>query len=148
MPSTFTSERADALPPTGTAPARSAGHAAPLGATVDPAGVNFSVFSKYATGIDLLLFDREDAARPARVVPIDSATNRHYHYWHVFVPGAQVGQLYGYRATGPFDPANGHRFDPGKVLLDPYGRACVVPAGYDREASSGKGDNAATAMKS
>ncbi len=122
--------------------------AAPLGATVTDAGVNFSVFSKHATGIELLLFDRVDDARPVRTVPIDPRTNRHYHYWHMFVPGVRAGQIYGYRASGPFDPANGHRFDPKKVLLDPYGRGVVVPDGYSRDAASGDGDNAPTAMKS
>ena len=64
---------------------------APLGATVSPTGVNFSIFSKHATGLELLLFDRDDDARPARVIPIDPATNRQYHYWHVFVPGLRAG---------------------------------------------------------
>ena len=59
-----------------------------------------------------------------------------------------LGQIYGYRAQGPYDPANGMRFDPAKVLLDPYGRAVVVPKNYSRDAARGAGDNAATAMKS
>ena len=113
-----------------------------------PGGVNFSVFSKHATGLDLLLFDRDDDARPARVIPIDPATNRQYHYWHVLVPELAAGQIYGFRASGPFDPANGHRFDPAKVLLDPYGRGVVVPKGYDRAAAMREGDDTATAMKS
>jgi glycogen operon protein len=121
---------------------------APLGATLVAGGVDFSVFSRDASRIELLLFDRVDDARPARVVPIDAAANRHYHYWHVFVPGVQRGQLYGYRASGAFDPARGLRFDPLKVLLDPYGRGVVVPDGYSRSAAAMSGDNAATAMKS
>jgi len=124
------------------------GKSSPLGATILPGGVNFSVFSRGARGVDLLLFDREDDPRPARVIPIDPLTNRAYHYWNVFVPGLQAGQLYGYRVHGPFDPANGMRFDPGKVLLDPYGRAVVVPGNYSRDAARLEGDNAATAMKS
>src|SRR6185369_17812042 len=111
------------------------GATAPLGATVTADGVNFSVFSKYATGVDLLLFDRDDDARAARVVPIDPLASRRYYYWHVFVPGLRPGQIYGFRASGPFDPANGHRFDAEKVLLDPYGRGVAVPRGYDREAA-------------
>ena len=122
--------------------------AAPLGATVVEAGANFSIFSKHATGIDLLLFDRVDDARPAQVISIDPATNRQYHYWHVFVPGIQSGQLYGYRVRGPFDPSSGMRFDPDKVLLDPYGRGVAKPEKYCRDASSRPGDNSATAMKS
>ena len=120
----------------------------PLGATVSRQGVNFSVYSKHATGIDLLFFDRVDDARPARVIRIDPAANRTYHYWHVFVPGVTAGQIYGYRVDGPYDPANGMRFDRAKVLLDPYGLAAVVPQNYSREAARQKGDNTATAMKS
>jgi isoamylase len=124
------------------------GSAAPIGATVTATGTNFSVFSKQSTGIELLLFDRVDDRRPARVIPIDSVTNRQYHYWHTFVAGVRAGQIYGYRALGPFDPASGRRFDPEKVLLDPYGRGVVVPQGFSRDAASEKGDNTATAMKS
>ena len=124
------------------------GAPAPLGATVSSAGVNFSVFSKHATGIELLLFDRVDDERPARVIPIDPRTNRQYHYWHIFVPGVRPGQIYGYRVDGPFDRKNGQRFDPKKVLLDPYGRGVVVPDGYSRDAASGDGDNTPVAMKS
>src|ERR671911_1677137 len=91
------------------------GSSSPLGATPASEGTNFSVFSKHATGIELLLFDRVDDAKAARVIRIDPAANRTYHYWHVFVPGVQAGQLYGYRVAGPGDPANGMRFDPTKV---------------------------------
>src|SRR5262245_42029360 len=124
------------------------GQSSPLGATVLDTGVNFSLFSRNATGVELLLFDREDDARPTRVIHIDPASNRTYHYWHVFVPEVQPGQIYGYRAAGPFDPANGMRFDPAKVLLDPYGRGVAVPRNYSRAAAEAKGDNTKTAMKS
>ena len=124
------------------------GRAAPLGATVTRDGVNFSVFSRKATAVELLFFDREDDLQPTDVIRIDPVTNRTYHYWHVFVPGIRAGQFYGYRFHGPFDPAAGMRFDPEKVLLDPYGRGVVVPKAYDRDAARGHGDNAATAMKS
>jgi isoamylase len=126
----------------------STGRSSPLGATVLPGGVNFSVFSRHASGVELLLFDREDDAQPARVIMIDPAANRTYHYWHVFVPDVHPGQLYGYRVHGPFDPANGMRFDASKVLLDPYGRGVVVPKNYSRDAARLEGDNASTAMKS
>jgi len=124
------------------------GSSSPLGATLSAEGVNFSVYSKHATAIDLLLFDRVDDARPARLIRIDPSTNRTYHYWHVFVPGVKAGQIYGYRAEGPFDPSNGMRFDSAKVLLDPYGRCTVVPKDYSREAVRREGDNAAVSMKS
>jgi isoamylase len=98
--------------------------------------------------VDLLFFDREEDARTARVIPIDPATNRTYHYWHAFVPGVRVGQIYGYRVYGAFEPEAGLRFDPSKLLLDPYGRAVAVPAGYSRKAASSPGDDSAVAMKS
>ena len=129
-------------------PAANMGRSTPLGAAVCHDGVNFSLYSRDASGIELLLFDREDDVRPARVIPFDPSINRTYHYWHVFVPGLQAGQLYGYRVHGPFDPSKGMRFDPTKVLLDPYGRGVAVPRNYSREAARKEGDNAATAMKS
>jgi isoamylase len=107
----------------------------PIGATVSQVGVNFSVYSRHASGVELLLLDREDDARPARVIGIDPWTSRTYHYWHAFVPGVQAGQIYGYRVDGPSDPARGMRFDPSKILLDPYGRGVVVPNNYSREAA-------------
>jgi isoamylase len=120
----------------------------PLGATVHRNGVGFSLFSRYALSVDLLFFDHEDDAQPACVITIDPETNRTYHYWHVFVPGIKPGQIYGYRVNGPLDPANGLRFDPTKVLLDPYGYGVIVPKNYSRAAASQPGDNTATAMKS
>lgn len=124
------------------------GRSSPLGATFADGGVNFSLFSRAAAGVELVFFDREDDARPSRVVALDPAENRTYHYWHVFVPGVRQGQLYGYRVQGPPAPDRGLRFDTTKVLLDPYGKGVVVPENYDREAARREGDNAATAMKS
>src|ERR1700756_1853586 len=124
------------------------GRSFPLGATLCDGGVNFSVFSKHGTGVELCLFDCVDDGRPARVISLDPRTHRTYHYWHVFVPGIRPGQVYAYRADGPFDPGRGLRFDPAKALLDPYGRAVVVPDGYSRPAASRYGQNNAIAMKS
>jgi isoamylase len=121
---------------------------APLGATPSADGVNFSLFSRHATGVELLLFDDVDDGRPARVIRLDPDANRTYHYWHVFLPDIRPGQLYGYRVEGPFDPASGFRFDPTKLLLDPYGKGVAVPGNYSRAAAGISGDNAATAMKS
>lgn len=120
---------------------------APLGASLVDGGVNFSLFSRTATGVKLLLFDRDDDAAPSRVVPFDPARNRTYHYWHTWVPGLQSGQLYGYQVEGPSDHGKGLRFDPDKVLLDPYGRAVVVPRDYSRAAARRPGNTIATAMK-
>src|SRR5262245_56833662 len=124
------------------------GRSSPLDATVVDGGVNFSLFSRSAAGVDLLFFDREDDATPSRVIRFDPGLNRRYHYWHGFVPGTMPGQLYGYRVTGPNSPDRGLRFDAAKVLLDPYGRSVVVPKKYSRESACREGDNAASAMKS
>jgi glycogen operon protein len=124
------------------------GESAPLGATVAPGGVNFSLFSRHASGVELLLFDQEDSNQAARVIRLDPFGNRTYHYWHVFVPDVQPGQIYGYRVNGRFDPQSGLRFDPVKVLLDPYGRGVTVPRNYSRQAAGNAGDNTATSMKS
>ena len=131
-----------------TQPDTRVGQSHPLGATVVAGGVNFSIFSRGASSMELLFFDRVEDGRPARVIRIDPAENRTYHYWHSFVPGVQPGQIYGFRANGPFDPASGLRFDPSKILLDPYGRATVVPKSYSRAAAASDGDNSSTAMKS
>ena len=127
---------------------QSKGQSSPLGATVFSDGTNFSVYSKHAKRIELLLFDCVDDAQPERAISIDPAINRTYHYWHVFVPGVKPGQIYGYRVDGAFDPPSGMRFDPAKVLLDPYGRGAAVPKNYSRDAARQIGDNAAKAMKS
>jgi isoamylase len=126
----------------------SPGKSFPLGATVHPDGVNFSVYSKNSTALELLFFDHVDDPQPAQVIALDSRDHRTFHYWHVFVPGLKPGHLYGYRVHGPSDPQAGHRFDPTKLLLDPYGRAVTVPSSYSRWAASGPGDNTASAMKS
>ena len=120
----------------------------PLGATVHPDGVGFSVFSRDATLVELLLFDREDASEPSRIIKLDPARHRTYHYWHAFVPGLAPGQLYGYRAHGPFAPERGRRFDANKLLLDPYGLAVAVPDAYNRTVARLPGANLAAAMKS
>ncbi|NVN89670.1 MAG: glycogen debranching protein GlgX [Desulfuromonadales bacterium] len=124
------------------------GSTSPLGATVCHDGVNFSVFARDCTGIELLLFDHVDDGTASRIISFDPRHNRTYHYWHTFVPDIAAGQLYGFRVAGPFVPQRGLLFDPDKLLLDPYGRAVAVPAGYDRSAACVPGDNLALAMKS
>jgi len=124
------------------------GSAFPLGATVSSDSVNFAVYSKNASKVELLFFDSVDTAMPSRVISLDPQRHRTYHYWHVSVPQVQPGQIYGYRDHGPFEPGRGLRFDAEKVLLDPYGRAVAVPRDYDRTAASQPGDNAEHAIKS
>ena len=89
----------------------------PLGATWDGAGVNFSLYSVHAEAVELCLFDEQ--GEETRV----SLAHRTAFIWHVYVSGIVVGQRYGYRVHGPYDPAHGHRFNPNVVLLDPYARA-------------------------
>jgi glycogen operon protein len=124
------------------------GSSHPLGATLSAGGANFSLFSRSASRVELVFFDRADDAQPSRRIELAAPVHRTYHYWHVFVPVVKPGQLYGYRVHGPSDPARGLRFDSTKTLLDPYGRGVVVPPKFSRPAAAQPGDNAANAMKS
>jgi len=119
----------------------------PLGATPDRGGTNFSLFSSNATAVQLLLFDRYDQDPPAAVIDLHPRRNKTYYYWHCYLPGVGHGQLYGYRVHGPYCPERGHRFNPAKVLLDPYARA-VACEHWDRDQAHGVTDNARTALKS
>ena len=90
----------------------------PLGATWDGEGVNFALFSENATAVDLCLFDsKTNKETRVRVKEVDN------HIWHAYVPKLKPGQLYGYRVYGPYEPQNGHRFNPNKLLIDPYAKA-------------------------
>ncbi len=120
------------------------GVAFPLGATLCGNGANFSVFSSHATSVELLLCNSEGADE---LILLDPVKNRTTHYWHVHVPGVRTGQRYAWRMNWPSPPKPGHRFDPGKLLLDPYGRA-IDPTEYRRAAAIAPGDNRAEAMKS
>jgi glycogen operon protein len=124
------------------------GRSHPLGATVQPGGVNFSIYSKNSTGAELLLFDEPDATGPSEVLRLDPAHHRTGHYWHGFIPGLRSGQLYGYRLQGPHVPPRGLLFDPHKVLLDPYARAVAPGSRYSRLAAEMPGDNSDCCMKS
>lgn len=96
------------------------GHPYPLGATWDGTGVNFAIYSRNATGVELCLFDNaESTTESARV----QLTHRTGFVWHVYLPDVRPGQLYGYRVDGPYLPAQGHRFNKNKLLLDPYAKA-------------------------
>ena len=97
----------------------------PLGATPDRDGVNFAVFSENATKVELCLFD--DAHGVEERIPMRAGTA---HVWHLYVAGATPGQRYGFRAHGPYDVARGHRFNPNKVLVDPYARALAGKVDY------------------
>src|SRR5262249_8244341 len=95
-----------------------------------------------------LLFDDARSARPATIITLDANRHRTYHYWHVFVPDLEPGQVYGYRARGPWAPERGVRFDGEKLLLDPYCLAVPVPEAYHPPPASRPGATAAVAIKS
>jgi glycogen operon protein len=132
----------------GTAVDVAPGSSAPLGATVLPEGVNFSLYARDATVVELCLFEAEDAGEPSRVIRLDPARHRTIHYWHVLVRGLEAGQIYAYRVHGPFAPERGLRFDPDSLLLDPYGLAVVMPQGYARRGAVQGAAAMAAAMKS
>jgi glycogen operon protein len=96
------------------------GHPYPLGATWLGNGVNFALFSEHATAVDLCLFDKIDAAQENIRIPMTEQTGQ---VWHLFLPEARPGQLYGYRISGPYDPDRGLRFNNSKLLIDPYAKA-------------------------
>lgn len=126
----------------------------PLGTTWDGEGVNFALFSEHAEKVEVCLFDGPDAKRESARILL---TERRDFVWHGYLPGLSVGQLYGYRVHGPYDPKNGHRFNPAKVLLDPYAKAIGrrlqwsdESFGYhigdpEKDLSLDRRDNAATA---
>src|SRR5215208_1696035 len=96
------------------------GNPSPLGATWDGMGVNFALFSEHATGVELCLFDSAEAADQATIIRIKERTNQ---VWHCYLPDVRPGTLYGYRVHGPYEPTQGQRFNPAKLVLDPYARA-------------------------
>ena len=96
------------------------GKSYPLGATWDGKGVNFALFSENATKVELCLFDTVDAKAPSECIEMPEYTDQ---VWHAYLPEALPGQLYGYRVHGPYEPSHGHRFNPNKIVLDPYARS-------------------------
>src|SRR6185312_12142490 len=93
------------------------GKAYPLGATFDGTGVNFALFSEVAERIELVLVDDNGSTRSIDLAEVDAFV------WHAYLPGVQPGQRYGYRVHGPYEPSQGHRCNPSKLLLDPYAKA-------------------------
>src|ERR687883_78935 len=93
------------------------GSSYPLGASYDGAGTNFAVFSEVAERVDLCLFDDAGNEEVVRLREVDGFV------WHGYLPAVEPGQRYGYRVYGPYDPANGHRCNSSKLLLDPYAKA-------------------------
>jgi isoamylase len=137
------------------------GVAFPLGAQPRGTGVNFAVFSRHAKSVRLDFFDHASDGKPSRTFILDAKRNKTGDIWHVWVEGVKSGQCYGYRMSGPFQPEKGHRFNPNRLLIDPWAVAVSVPpehnfsklAGYqidssERDLSFASEDNAAEAPKS
>src|SRR4028118_1274040 len=91
----------------------------PLGATWDGSGVNFALFSEFGTKVELCLFDSPTATKESHRIEMKEQTDM---VWHAYLPDVEPAQLYGYRVHGPYEPLNGHRFNPNKVILDPYAK--------------------------
>ncbi len=104
------------------------GNPFPLGSSWDGKGVNFALYSHNATGVELCLFDGAKGVVEHTKIKL---TERTHDVWHCFVDGLQPGQLYGYRVDGPYEPGEGHRFNPAKVLLDPYAKAMCTVGDWD-----------------
>ncbi len=98
---------------------------------------NFALYSKHATGVTLLLYAADDVVTPATRYHFNFLTNKSGRIWHCRIPAAQMRSMayYAYRVEGPFELAEGHRFDPEKILLDPYAKAVCFLEGFDREAA-------------
>ena len=119
----------------------------PLGATPDAGGVNFSLFSENATGVELLLFERDDDPLPFQTFQFDPYVNKTFHFWHIGVRGLTAGAHYAYRVDGPFDLGAGHRFNRNKVLIDPFARGNTDTL-WKRADACGPANNVATSMRS
>ncbi|MGC2331337.1 MAG: alpha-amylase family glycosyl hydrolase, partial [Candidatus Acidiferrales bacterium] len=121
-------------------PARSdvqAGSPLPLGTQETGGGVNFSIFSRYASRVRLELFDHPEDAVPCRIIDLDSAENHTGDVWHVWIEGIGTGQLYAYRMDGPYKPNDGHRFNFKRLLLDPFATAITQLPPWDFASARG-----------
>ena len=115
-----------------------AGNPLPIGGAHEQGvGVNFVLFSRHATGVRLELYQSPDDSSPSRIIDLDPVRHRTGDVWHVWVRGIPAGQLYGYRVEGPYLPEEGHRFNPHKLLLDPYARALAGMGNWDFLAARG-----------
>jgi isoamylase len=120
----------------------------PFGATSDSKGTNFSVWGRFATRVELLLYEKSDSPTPFQVIELDPEVNETFYAWHVYVEGLPSNTFYGWRMDGPGDTwSTGLRFDKEKVLLDPWARA-VAHQLWDRRRACLPGDNSAFSMRS
>jgi isoamylase len=119
----------------------------PLGATIQQNGVNFSLYSGSATGVELLLFDKHDSPQPLQTIPLIPSKNKTFHFWHVFVKNLKAGTHYAFRVSGPSEPETGLRYNRNKVLIDPYARGNTDTL-WKRADACHDSDNVATSMHS
>ncbi|OQB06463.1 MAG: Glycogen debranching enzyme [bacterium ADurb.Bin212] len=119
----------------------------PLGATVCKGGVNFSVFSQHATNVELLIFDKNNPQKTIKTLSLNTPHHHTYHFWHALIKGLKPGNLYAFRADGPFEPSNGHRFNKNKVLIDPYSKALNYSLWQKQDAISDQ-DNLSSSLRS
>ncbi|WP_083656066.1 glycogen debranching protein GlgX [Mongoliimonas terrestris] len=145
LPALLDATELDALPRP--AYAVEPGRQYPLGATVDDHGVNFAIFAPDATAVELLLFASHDDRSPIATVRLDPEVNRTFHFWHVYLRGLGDRAHYAYRVHGEDDPATGRRFDPEKVLIDPYSRANSKTL-WNRGDACRPGDNLGSSIRS
>ena len=147
---------ADSMAPALTMPAREAeeryrirpGRPHPLGATPDAGGTNFALFTQDATAVQLLLFEAHDSVEPFKVIDLDPDLNRTFYFWHIYVAHVKPGNGYAFRVDGPKDlHGAGHRFNPSKVLIDPYGRG-ITSTLWDRVAACRPDDNVPNSLRS
>lgn len=124
---------------------RDEGAVGPLGATWLPGeqAWNFALYSRHATGVTLLLYGRRSFAKPVFELRLDPLRNKSGRIWHCFVPrkSAPAAKYYAYRVEGPWDPAQGHRFDSQKILFDPYAQNVFFPPNFSRRAAKEPGPN-------
>jgi isoamylase len=118
------------------------GSPSPLGATSNSSGVNFALFSEHGTKVELCLFDSPDGQVESQRIALPEKTNQ---VWHGYVPNLKPGQIYGYRVHGPDDPTRGHRFNPRKVVLDPYAKAIARDLRWDDAVQNPERDTASVA---
>ncbi|MBC7388244.1 MAG: glycogen debranching protein GlgX [Opitutaceae bacterium] len=122
------------------------GHSLPLGAVVSEKGVNFSLYSKNAFSVTLLIFNKPDDLQPSHEFKMDAGINQTFHFWHIFIEGLEPGCGYAYRVNGSTDRSKGHRFNPNKVLIDPYARGISFKR-WNRGNACHEEDNVETSLR-
>ena len=106
----------------------------PIGSSIKDNGINFSVFSKSAKSIELLLFNDKDDVKPSAIIELNEDENKSYFYWHIFVEELKENQYYAYRVDGEYNPSKSFAFDKSKVLIDPYAKG-IYASNYDRKSA-------------